>query len=39
MMEIDPKYVSVIIKRWLNFTNNTEAEVIRSGKIIKQKVF
>jgi len=37
-MEIDPKYAEVIVKRYLNFVKKDEAEVIRNGRKIKQKV-
>jgi len=37
-MEIDPKYVAVIVKRYLKLVNKDKAEVIRNGKIIKQKI-
>lgn len=32
MMELDPKYASVIIKRYLKFTGASEVELIREGK-------
>ena len=37
-MEIDPKYAEVIVKRYLNFVKKDEAEVIRNGRKMKQKV-
>lgn len=32
MMELDPKYVDVIVKRWLKFTGAEHAELVRNGK-------
>ena len=37
-MEIDEIYADVILKRWLKFVNKDEAEVIREGKKIFQKI-
>lgn len=37
-MEIDPKYAGVIVKRYLIFVKKDEAEVIRNGRKMKQKV-
>lgn len=31
-MELDPRYVDVIVKRWLNFTGADHAQLIRDGK-------
>ena len=31
-MELDPKYADVIVKRWLKFTDNQAATLVREGK-------
>lgn len=40
-MEIDPKYAGVIVKRWLKFTGNDQAELVRDGVriIVKKDIF
>lgn len=40
MMEIEPKYVDVIVKRWARATGNTsDIELIRDGKVVEREKY